>query len=175
MVPPAAFVPALDGGSFGFDFNPTVDRIRVTSLTRQNLRLNQLNSTATVDGRLAYRAGDPAGTAAPIVVGSAYTNSVAGATTTQLFGIDVGRNTLVLQNPPNPGTLSTVGALGVNATSPVGFDITPANGVAYATFRAAGTRGSVLYRVDLATGRATSLGNLGGASLRAMAVRGTTP
>jgi len=65
--------------------------------------------------------------------------------------------------------------LGVNATSPVGFDITPANGTAYATFRAAGTRGTVLYRIDLTNGRATPLGNLGGASLRAMAVRGTLP
>ena len=82
---------------------------------------------------------------------------------------------LVLQDPPNPGALSTVGALGVNATSPVGFDITPANGIAYATFRAAGTRGTVRYRIDLATGRATSLGNLGGASITAMAVRGTLP
>ena len=171
----APFAPPLDGGSFGFDFNPTVDRIRVVSLTRQNLRLNQNDGTATLDGRLAYAPTDAAAAATPIVVGSAYTNPVAGATATQLFGIDVGRNSLVLQNPPNPGTLATVGALGVNATSPVGFDITPANGTAYATFRAAGTRGTVLYRIDLTNGRATPLGNLGGASLRAMAVRGTLP
>jgi len=131
----APFAPPLDGGSFGFDFNPTVDRIRVVSLTRQNLRLNQNDGTATLDGRLAYAPTDAAAAATPIVVGSAYTNPVAGATATQLFGIDVGRNSLVLQNPPNPGTLATVGALGVNATSPVGFDITPANGTAYATFR----------------------------------------
>ena len=35
-----AFTPALDGTEFGFDFNPTVDRIRVTSNTGQNLRLH---------------------------------------------------------------------------------------------------------------------------------------
>ncbi len=31
---------ALTGSAFGFDFNPTVDRIRVTSNADQNLRLN---------------------------------------------------------------------------------------------------------------------------------------
>ena len=78
----APFAPPLDGGSFGFDFNPTVDRIRVVSLTRQNLRLNQNDGTATLDGRLAYAPTDAAAAATPIVVGSAYTNPVAGATAT---------------------------------------------------------------------------------------------
>jgi len=35
-----AFTPALSGTSFGFDFNPVVDRIRVVSDTGQNLRLD---------------------------------------------------------------------------------------------------------------------------------------
>ena len=35
-----AFTPALNGRFFGVDFNPTVDRIRVTSDANQNLRLN---------------------------------------------------------------------------------------------------------------------------------------
>ena len=33
------FMPALAGSAFGFDFNPTVDRIRVVSGSGQNLRL----------------------------------------------------------------------------------------------------------------------------------------
>ena len=32
------FSPALSGGQFGFDFNPTVDRIRIVSDAEQNLR-----------------------------------------------------------------------------------------------------------------------------------------
>src|ERR1041384_839244 len=36
----APFTPALSGTEFGFDFNPTVDRIRLVSDTGQNLRLN---------------------------------------------------------------------------------------------------------------------------------------
>src|SRR5688572_11746132 len=35
-----AFTPALSGRSFGVDFNPTVDKVRVVSDARQNLRLN---------------------------------------------------------------------------------------------------------------------------------------
>jgi hypothetical protein len=35
-----AFTPGLTGTDFGFDFNPTVDRIRVVSDNEQNLRLN---------------------------------------------------------------------------------------------------------------------------------------
>ena len=172
----APFTPVLNGASFGFDFNPTVDRIRVVAETGQNLRLNPITgAVSNVDGRLAHAPGDPRGTARPVVVASAYTNSVAGATTTQLFGIDVVRDTLVLQNPPNPGTIATRGALGVNATSPAAFDITPGNGTPYATFRRARTRGTGLYRIDLATGRATPLGTFRGAAVRAMAVRGTLP
>lgn len=171
----APFTPALDGRSVGFDFNPTVDRIRVVTDARQNLRLNPNDGTALLDGRPAYAAGDAGAATAPIVIGAAYTNSVAGATTTQLFDVEVARDSLVLQSPPNPGTLTTVGALGVNATSPVGFDITTANGNAYATFRERCTRGTGLYQVDLTTGRATLLGKFRGAAIRAMAVRGTLP
>ena len=87
----AALTPALSGASFGFDFNPTVDRIRATSDVRQNLRLHpDTGATAFVDGTLTYAAGDAGASATPRIVGSAYTNSVAGATTTTLFDIDAG-------------------------------------------------------------------------------------
>ena len=87
----ASFVPAFAGTSLGFDFNPTVDRIRVTSDARQNLRLHpDTGATAAVDGQLAYAAGDAGAGSTPRIVGSAYTNSVAGATTTHLFDLDAG-------------------------------------------------------------------------------------
>ena len=43
-----------------------------------------------------------------------------------LYGIDSQTDTLVIQNPPNNGTLVPVGALGVNTNDEVGFDITKA-------------------------------------------------
>jgi Domain of unknown function (DUF4394) len=60
--------PILSGSFNGLDFNPTVDKIRVTSDAGENLRLNPDDGTLlTVDTKLT-----PAGVQ---VVGSAYTNS----------------------------------------------------------------------------------------------------
>ena len=173
----APFTPALSGASFGFDFNPTVDRIRATSDTRQNLRLHpDTGATAFVDGTLTYAAGDAGASATPRIVGSAYTNSVAGATTTTLFDLDAGRDFLAVQNPPNNGTLVSVGALGVDAGDNAGFDISAVDGVAYAALQVAPSVSSGLYRIDLTTGRATLVGRIGGgAVLRALAAAGTAP
>ncbi len=171
------FTPALSGASFGFDFNPTVDRIRVTSDARQNLRLHpDTGAAAAVDGTLTYAVGDAGASSTPRVVGSAYTNSVAGATTTSLFGIDAGRDFLALQNPPNNGTLVSVGALGVDAGDNAGFDISSVDGVAYAALQVTPSASSGLYRIDLTTGRATLVGRIGGGTpLRALAAAGTAP
>jgi uncharacterized protein (TIGR03437 family) len=167
---------AVSGTAFGFDFNPTVDRIRGVSDTDQNFRLNPLNgSLAATDTALAFAAGDANAGANPNVVGSAYTNNFAGATTTTLYGIDSNLDVLVRQgspdgtpNSPNGGQLSTVGPLGVNTGDQVGFDIEAPGGVAYASLTAAGANTSSLYIVNLATGAATPVGAIGGGE----AVRG---
>ena len=113
----APFTPALSGAAFGFDFNPTADRIRVVSNTGQNLRLHpDTGAVAGVDTAL-----NPG---APNVVGSAYSNNVAGATTTTLYAIDATTNQLYVQNPPNSGVLTPVGVpFSVDTSDAVGFDI----------------------------------------------------
>jgi len=170
-----SFTPGISGGQFGWDFNPTVDRIRLASDARQNLRLNpDTGAIAAVDGQLAYAAGDSGAAATPRIVGSAYTNNVAGATTTQLFAIDSGRDVLALQNPPNDGTLVTIGALGVDTADRVGFDISSVDGVAYASLEVGGT--SSLYTINLGTGATTLVGRIGGGTvIRALAAAGTAP
>lgn len=170
----SGFNPALNGSAFGFDFNPTVDRIRLASDARQNIRLHpDTGAIAAVDGTLTYAATDSGSASAPRLVGSAYTNSVAGATSTQLFGIDSSRDILVLQNPPNPGSLATIGALGVDVGDIAGFDIAGSDGSAFAALRAQGSVPSSLYRIDLGTGAATLLGKIGGSSpLRGIAAGG---
>ena len=171
-VGPGPFAPGLDGERFGFDFNPTVDRIRLTSNRGQNVRLHpDTGAVAATDGRLAYAAADAAAGTAPVVVGSGYTNSVAGATSTTLYDLDASRDTLVTQVPPNNGTLNTVGRLGVDVSERAAFDISAA-GVAYAVSeRQRG--GSTLYRVDLASGAATAVGDVGGgARITALAAAG---
>jgi hypothetical protein len=148
---------SLLGTSFGLDFNPVPDRVRVTSNTGQNLRLNPNDgSLAATDTML-----NP-GT--PSIVGSAYTNSFAGTATTTLYGIDSVTSSLYTQNPPNNGTLNLVGALGLSFTSLAGFDIAWPGNTAYAALQPIGGV-SGLYTINLTTGAATLVGSIGSGQL----------
>ncbi|MTD43355.1 DUF4394 domain-containing protein [Conexibacter sp. W3-3-2] len=172
----AAFTPALSGSAVGFDFNPTVDRIRLTTSNGQNLRLNpDTGAVAATDGPLKYNAGDQGEGTPAFVGGSAYTNNVAGATTTQLFNLDSRRDALLLQMPPNDGGLKTIGSLGRAFTNPIGFDISGTSNTAYASLRSPGARFSTFGRIDLATGRFTATGRVGSRAvprlLKALTVR----
>jgi hypothetical protein len=150
------FIPSLAGTTFGVDFNPTSDRMRVVSDADQNLRLDPNNGTAVADTNLAYAAGDPGAGTNPSVSAVAYTNSFAGATSTTLFDIDNARHVLAIQNPPNNGTLTTVGPLGTNNNA-VALDIGSGN-VGYAVLTEEHNRQG-LYRIDLTNGHATKLTN----------------
>ena len=155
-----AFV--LSGTAFGFDFNPTVDRIRVVSNTGQDLRLNPNDGTLTAtDTALAYAAADINAGATPRIVGAAYTNNFAGATTTTLYDIDSNLDILATQNPPNAGTLNTVGALGFNTSDLVGFDISGLTGASFASMSSPTGVSSQLFTINLASGAATLLGTIG--------------
>ncbi|MFI4917624.1 MAG: DUF4394 domain-containing protein [Phycisphaerales bacterium JB060] len=160
----SGFSDGLDGSSFGFDFNPTIDRIRVVSDADQNLVLNPITGGSTMVTDLFYRAGDANEGADPNVAGSAYTNSVAGATTTQLYGIDTGLDILVRQDN-SAGTLDTVGALGVDLTDVVGFDIDGSTNMAYAAVQDTALGRSTFWSIDLDTGAATQIGEVGGGAL----------
>lgn len=162
-----AFTPAVSGSSFGFDFNPQADRLRLHSDADQDLRLNQLTgAVAAVDGVLAYAAGDANAGQNPTIVGTAYTNSVPGATATDLFAIDSDRDAVVFLASPNDGRLTTRGSLGVNTTTAVGFDIVGAGagtsfgGTAYATLTTQGSSRSQLYTLNLTSGAATRIGDV---------------
>jgi hypothetical protein len=156
----------LSGTDFGFDFNPTVDRIRVVSNAGQNLRLNpDTGAIAATDTNL-----NP-GT--PVVSAAAYTNNFAGATTTTLYVIDSGNDTLYIQNPPNNGTLVAVGTLGVDTTGVNGFDIATIGSTAFASLNVGGT--SRLYTINLTTGAATQVAAIGGSfMLRGLSVANTS-
>lgn len=155
---------SLSGTSFGFDFNPTVDRIRVVSNTSQDLRLNPN------DGSLTMMDGNLNG-ATTSIVGSAYTNSFAGSTATTLYGINNATGALYIQDPPNAGTQRLVGSLGVSGTiaSNVGFDIAYPGNFGYATLQT-GSAGTGLYSINLDSGAATLITNLNGQSITGLAV-----
>lgn len=162
------FTPALSGTHFGFDFNPTVDRIRIVSDSGQNLRAHPITgAVVATDGSLAYAEGDSGFGLAPAVCAAAYTNNDNDpATGTMLFDIDFERDALVLQSPPNAGGLITVGALGLDVTSIAGFDVAGSDGTAYASLVAIDQPGnssrSGLYTIDLTTGAAAYVGLIGG-------------
>ena len=140
--------PGLSGTSFGFDFNPTVDRIRLVSNTRQNLRLHpDLGTVVFTDGSL--------NSGTPVVNAGAYDNNFVGATTTTLYVIDSETNMMYRQIPPNDGTLVSVGALGVNIDSESGFDIGGNSNMAFGLFKSNGL--TAVYRLNLSSGAATKV------------------
>lgn len=149
------------GSHFGVDVNPVANRIRLVDDADVNQRFDpDTGALAATDGFLTYAAGDVGESSNPFVVHTAYTNSFVGASTTTLYGIDTGLDSLVIQNPPNAGILTTVGALGVNAGPTGGFDIEPGTNAAFAALRIGSS--SQLYTVDLGTGTATLVGTIGG-------------
>ncbi|QDA61883.1 DUF4394 domain-containing protein [Hymenobacter jejuensis] len=149
MIGAGPFTPALAGNMVGFDFNPTVDRIRLVTSTGQNLRLNpETGTVAATDGSINGAAG-------ATLTAVAYENNTAGATATDLFGIDVASDKLYRISPPNDGTLVEVGALKLNVTGNGGFDIDPVTNIGLALFEVNGK--ATLFTVDVETGKTQTL------------------
>jgi hypothetical protein len=156
---------SLDGQSFGVDFNPAANRLRVISDTGQNLRHN-IDDGATAGTTVADTAltTPPATATTTGVTAAAYTNNDLNADTgTTLYDIDSNLDQVAIQAPANNGTLSATGKLGVDAGSAAGFDIysvlrkgKTSSVVGFATLSVGGK--SALYRINLGTGEATSLG-----------------
>lgn len=146
----------------GIDFNPVADRLRIVTNSNQNLRVNLAGGATNVDGALAYAAGDINFGVDPNIIDAAYTNSfLGGAANTALYYLDYVTNTLVTTSSPNAGVLDTIGGLGVDFDANAGFDIFSdgAGNEAFASLRVGGVTG--FYTVNLATGAASLVGNIG--------------
>lgn len=143
------FTTPLSGTIAGFDFNPTVDRIRVVTNAGQNLRLNpETGAVAGVDAAIN-------GVAGAMIAAVAYTNNVAGATETVLYDIDLTTKKLYRQDPPNAGALVEVGPLKLNITGEGGFDI-PAGGYdGFGLFEV--DKKPTLFSIDLRSGKAKEI------------------
>jgi hypothetical protein len=149
----------------GMDFNPTIDRVRVVTEDGDNLVYNPNSSAAPfVADPLEYAVGDRNFGQQALVIENAYSNNLAGSTSTTQYVIDYGNGNLSTLNN-NAGQLSTIGSLGVaiNQSAPaVGFDIfTSLTGTntAYAILDTTATGADArLYTVNLTTGAATSIG-----------------
>jgi hypothetical protein len=158
------FSTPLNGSSFGFDFNPTIDRIRVVSNTNANYVLNpSTGALQAVATNLFYANGDVNAGNDPNVVHSAYNNNFVGTTTSQLFGLDTGLDILVRQ-ANSAGTLNTVGPVNADLTELGGFDISATNN-AYAVVRDNAMIRSTFWSIDLATGAGSMIGQIGGGEI----------
>lgn len=147
-----------DGASGMVDFNPVADRIRVMGTDGTNLRIHPDTGAATVDGKLNFEAGDSNAEATPMVVATAYTNSVGKPEATAMYDIDSGLGALLRQTKPNDGTLATVGMLGIEMAETFAWDIqATSDGKNTAWLAAAGA----IYNVNLETGAATKVTDLG--------------
>jgi Domain of unknown function (DUF4394) len=146
---------ALQGDKFGVNFNPVADRLRVVSSAGQNLRINVDTGATTTDG--ALNPGTPAASAA------AYSNAFAAACRTRLYVIDTTTSKLLLQDPPNTGTLTEIGDLGAASADAewAGFEVvTKDDGTSQALALFSSADGAAIYDLDLATAALTNMRDL---------------
>jgi hypothetical protein len=129
------------------DFNPVVDAIRLIGGDTANYAVvknaSNILATTAVQTSLTYAAGDVNVGKTPKVIGGAYTNNVAGATTTLFYAMDHDLDTLVTiadktatgSSNTGGGKLQTIGRLVDVAGNPItvnacaDMDIVTINGV----------------------------------------------
>ena len=196
-----AFDPPLAGSAFGVGFSPVSDLLRVISDADMNFRLyaptgividyDEATPGTQTDVAVSYTDTDPHAGANPDIQGVAYAR-LSGDGNSTAYGIDADTRSLVRigsvdedADRRNSGKLTTLGALGVDAAGPVGFDI-DTNGsadVAYASFGPSAPAGlspaaaakaakfpSTLYTVNLTTGAATAVGAIKASKLPVTAI-----
>jgi Domain of unknown function (DUF4394)/FG-GAP-like repeat len=166
---------------FGFDFNSVADRIRVTTDTNLNFRINP--DTGLLAGL------DPQIFGSFDITGAAHTNNETnnGGVST-LYTLDSLSNSLMIQGglggtpSPNGGIQTLVGLVGVDFSTANGFDIppgvdtgVPGAGLALLTTTVGGTTG--LYSINLGTGAGTLIGNFlnGTTPANGLAIQNTPP
>ncbi len=158
---------ALVGGSFGVDFNPVPNALRIVSDAGQNLRITAGGTGTLFNDATLSETG---------IVAAAYSNNFAGTTVTTLYELNAETDSLVrqggLNGPPSPngGVITTIGSLGVDISN-AGFDISGNDGTAYAVLTTGQGSGSGLYTIDLTTGQATLVGDFGEDIVQDLAVQ----
>jgi hypothetical protein len=167
----------LPGNTFGIDFNPVPNALRIVTDGEANLRItNGGAGTVNTDGTLKRPPTDPDPTLA--VAAAAYSNNVPGGVngTTTLYVIDAFTGQLYTQGSvnfspsagtgtsPNTGNLFLVGSLNLGAPliNQIGFDISD-TGQAYLSTTAA-TVASRFYTLNVADASNNFVGLIGDGS-----------
>ena len=167
-----------DGAMVALDFNNAIDAVRAVSTGGDNLVYfpdgfgdgDERAGSVRRFTDLAYAEGDAMAGSTPMVYANAYTNAVPGAKASETFqyALDAETDALIsLAN--NDGTLATIGKVTVDGEevdlAPMGgMDIVSAaegENAAYAVLQMEGAETAGLYMIDLETGAATMLADLG--------------
>jgi len=166
----------IAGDAIAFDFNNAIDAVRAVGSDGVNLVYfpadfggDKANTVRRFTDAF-YAAGDPNDGAEPMIFANAYTNAISGKTAGNTFqyALDAETDALVsLAN--NAGELATIGKVTLDGSAADlaavgGFDIvSPAEGtdMAFAILQAEGAPSAGLYQIDLASGAATLLADLG--------------
>jgi hypothetical protein len=161
--------PTITGSAIGISFDPIEDMIRVVSNSGQNVEIDPDTGAACYETNVAYAAGDINFGKTPNITGASYDQNCPPTecppTLPTLYDIDSSRDALVRQGgimgspSPDNGQLFTIGKLGVEINTNVGFAI-DSNGVAWASFNVPDTSKSQLYTINLATGQASFVGKI---------------
>lgn len=172
-------------GAVAFDFNNAIDAVRAVGSDGANLVYfpnefgDERAGTVKRFTDAFYGEGDMNAGAEPFIYANAYTNAIAGAKagSTFQYALDANTNALVsLAN--NAGELATIGTVmvdgsAVDLVSGGGFDIvSPSEGMdlAYAVLQMDGADTSGLYSIDLETGNAALIADLGMTGITGFAV-----
>ena len=175
-----------DDSAVAFDFNNVLDAVRAVGSDGVNVVYfpsdfgDDKANTAKRFTDAFYVDGDANAGTTPMIFANAYTNAIAGAKAggTAQYAIDAETNALVtLAN--NAGELATVAPITINGaevdlTAEGGMDIvslSEGQNAAYAILTVAGGN-SGLYAIDLETGVATGLADLGMAGVTGFAAVG---
>ncbi|WP_020180631.1 DUF4394 domain-containing protein [Methylopila sp. M107] len=106
-------------GVVSMDCNPVADACRIVSDKGLNARFTFAAKTLIVDPELSFASSSKK----PRVIAIGYTNSFAGAKTTELFDIDAETDGFYEQDPPNSGVLNPIAKIRPKVEKPLAFDI----------------------------------------------------
>lgn len=154
------------------DFNPAADRIRIFQGT-SNFRLTgdaatfdsvQTAGTISIDGTFT-------GVAGANLVAAAYTNNFNGTGATTLYSLDTTSDSLIIHSvAPQFSTIATVGALGVNIGTGVGFDISALQ----AAISGYVSDGDTFYTVNLSSGALSTVGTIANGAVTTKSIAAAT-
>ncbi|SBS32209.1 hypothetical protein MAQ5080_02187 [Marinomonas aquimarina] len=177
-------------GPYGFDFNPAADKLRVVGDRNKNLRLDpdsgakvdfdKERSGVQTDPDLAFAVNDSYRDEFPDIVAAAYTYNANDSKLTTNYAIDRRKGMLLMQGTkegvspsvsPNLGVLYSVGALGTGPLKDASLDISDLSNTALAALLPVNGQQTHLFKLDLETGQAISIGVLGdGAHVTGLAI-----